>query len=69
MPCFRGESVWTDGAESLSKVVRETSIGPWMALPNAVRNIKLLKIKESACKDLCDCWDLGARSEIKGPDR
>ena len=35
VPFFREKSVWTNGAESLSKVYvsPETGVGPWMALP------------------------------------
>ena len=31
---FSGKFVWTNGAESSSKVSPETGSGPWMALPN-----------------------------------
>ena len=37
-PLFSGNSIfWTNGRESSSKVLPETGIGPWMALPRDLK--------------------------------
>ena len=47
VPCFPGKSVWTNGAESLSKVPHETGPSPWMALPRVGHVISIDKTKEN----------------------
>ena len=43
---FSGKLVWTNGAESSSKVSLETGIGPWMALPRKRKSKEIRREKK-----------------------